>query len=162
MDCNTLSSEGRFRYRAAAIIIEDKKVLMATNELVDYYYSIGGAVLLHETAEEAVLREVFEETGINYEIDRLAFIHENFYQELVLNKNMRFHEISFYFLMKSQDEKLEINISEVFPGVKEQIVWLPLDSLNKLKIFPTFFRDKLPIIDNKVEHIISEEYQRKN
>ena len=31
-----------------------------------------------ETAEEAVRREVLEETGLPYEIDRLAFVHENF------------------------------------------------------------------------------------
>lgn len=32
-----------------------------------------------ETAEDAVVREVYEETGVRYEIDRLAVIHENFF-----------------------------------------------------------------------------------
>ena len=32
-----------------------------------------------ESAESAVLQEVFEETGIHYEIERLAMIHENFF-----------------------------------------------------------------------------------
>lgn len=32
-----------------------------------------------ETAEDAVKREVLEETGVAYEADRLAFIHENFF-----------------------------------------------------------------------------------
>ena len=30
-----------------------------------------------ETSEEAVKREVYEETGIAYEIDHLAVIHES-------------------------------------------------------------------------------------
>lgn len=34
-----------------------------------------------ETAEQAVIREVYEETGIMYQIERLAFIHENFFDE---------------------------------------------------------------------------------
>ncbi len=32
-----------------------------------------------ESAESSVLQEVFEETGIHYEIERLAVIHENFF-----------------------------------------------------------------------------------
>ena len=32
-------------------------------------------------ASEAVLREVYEETGVHYEIDHLAVIHENFFNE---------------------------------------------------------------------------------
>ena len=33
-----------------------------------------------ETMEQAVCRETFEETGIPYEIDRLAFVQENFFK----------------------------------------------------------------------------------
>lgn len=66
-------------HRVAAIIIENDCVLMAGNETADYLYSVGGGVHLGETAEEAIVREVFEETGIEYEIDRLAFIHENIF-----------------------------------------------------------------------------------
>jgi hypothetical protein len=56
MDCGFTNEEGWFRFRAAAIIIEDGCVLMANNELAPYYYSVGGGVHLHETAEEAVKR----------------------------------------------------------------------------------------------------------
>ncbi|WP_259748403.1 hypothetical protein [Lactococcus lactis] len=45
-----------FRYRAAGIIIKDDAVLMVGNDHNDYYYSVGGAVQLGETAEEACLR----------------------------------------------------------------------------------------------------------
>ena len=34
----------------------------------DYYYSIGSGVHMGETAEDAVKREVFEETGAAYDI----------------------------------------------------------------------------------------------
>jgi len=98
MDCTFTVNEGRFRYRSAAIIIENECVLMAKNDRDDYYYSVGGAVKLHESAEEAVKREVFEETGIKYEIDKLVFIHENLYKEINKDNNIKCHEIAFYFL----------------------------------------------------------------
>ncbi len=78
-DCGFTKENHWFRYRAAAIIVENNCVLFAGNEHEDYYYSIGGEVHMGETAEDAVLREVYEETGVRYEIDRLAVIHENFF-----------------------------------------------------------------------------------
>ena len=78
-DCGFTKESNWFRYRAAAIIVENNCVLFATNEKEDYLYSIGGGVHMGEMAEDAVLREVFEETGVHYEIDHLAIIHENFF-----------------------------------------------------------------------------------
>lgn len=63
-----------FRYRAGAIIVEDGKVLFVTSKSFDYYYTVGGGVHIGEKAEECVLREVYEETGIPYEIFRLAAV----------------------------------------------------------------------------------------
>lgn len=79
-DCCFTHEENWFRYRAGAIILEENSVLVATNDACDFCYSIGGGVHLDESAEEAVRREVLEETGLPYEIDRLAFVHENFFE----------------------------------------------------------------------------------
>lgn len=74
-DCGFTKENHWFRYRAAAIIIDNGCVLFARNDMNDYYYTVGGGVHIGESSEEAVKREVFEETGINYEVDRLAFIN---------------------------------------------------------------------------------------
>lgn len=79
-DCCFTHEENWFRYRVGAIILEENSVLVATNDAYDFCYSIGGGVHLDESAEEAVRREVLEETGLPYEIDRLAFVHENFFE----------------------------------------------------------------------------------
>lgn len=68
-NCAFQDNHIKFRYRAAAVIIEDENVLMVTSDTSDYFYSIGGAVHLGETAEEAVVREVFEEAGIQCKLN---------------------------------------------------------------------------------------------
>lgn len=52
-------------------------------------YSVGGHIQFGETAEEAVAREVFEETGVKLEIDHLGFIHENFFYGGYAKKALR-------------------------------------------------------------------------
>lgn len=115
-DCGFVSPEGWFRFRACAIIINDGNVLFAKNESENYYYSVGGGVHLHETAEQAVLREVLEETGVIYEIDRLVFIHENFFIGTMTNKGKRSHEVAFYYLMKPSDTKEFLHQSYTLVG----------------------------------------------
>jgi 8-oxo-dGTP pyrophosphatase MutT (NUDIX family) len=161
MDCAFTINEGRFRYRSASIIIENGYVLMAKNDIDDYYYSVGGAVKLHESAEEAVKREVFEETGIKYEIDRLVFIHENFFKGTGNNdKGLKCHEITFYFLMKSKGNQDLNDNSYVYDGVRERMFWLPIQKLNNYKLFPIFFKEKPSNISNSILHIKTEEYDR--
>ena len=58
------AAESRFNYRVGAIIIDSGKILMVKNvdNFISFYYTVGGRVRLDESAEEAVLRESFEET----------------------------------------------------------------------------------------------------
>ena len=157
-DCGFTKENKWFRYRAAAIIIEDGYVLFAGNERENYYYSIGGGVHMGETAEEAVIREVFEETGVKYEVDRLAFIHENFFMGDGSLKNKRCHEVAFYFLMKPRGSRQLNSNSYTSDGIKENVYWLPIDKLNEYKAYPTFFKEKLKNMPLTIEHIITSEY----
>lgn len=158
-DIGFSDSERWFRLRAAAIIIENGCVLFAGNDRADYYYSVGGAIHHGETSEEAVLREVYEETGVKYEIDRLAFIHENFFKgqenDVLFSKSC--HEITFYYLMKSKGI-MELNCTSICEsGVKEKMFWLPADRLSEYNAFPTFLAEKLPIANNEMCHIVTYE-----
>ncbi|WP_461368323.1 NUDIX hydrolase, partial [Candidatus Darwinibacter acetoxidans] len=146
-----------FRYRAAAIIIEDGCVLLAGNELEDYYYSIGGGVHMGEKAEDAVIREVYEETGVRYEIDRLAVMHENFFNNNSgMLKGLECHEICLYFLMKPRGTK-ELNSNSFTFGVKEEMHWIPIDELDKYKAFPSFLKNYLSRTHQGIEHIVTDE-----
>lgn len=160
-DCCFTKENDWFRYRAAAIIIENDCVLFAKNDIDDYYYSIGGGVHIGEKAEDAVRREVYEETGVQYEVERLAFIHENFFVGSGSLEGYKCHEIAFYYLMKSRgSQKLNSN-SYCSIGAREYMHWLPIDKLDHYKSFPTFFREKIQGIkhtEGKIEHIITYEY----
>lgn len=154
MDCGFQNGDRWFRYRAAAIIIEDGYVLFAKNELDSYYYSIGGGVHLGEKAEDAVKREVLEETGVSYDIDRLAFIHENFFEGSSTLAGLKCHEITFYFLMKSRGTR-ELYSNSYTQGVREYMHWLPINKLREYVAYPSFFADKLFNLKDTVEHIVT-------
>ncbi len=156
-DCGFTKDNCWFRYRAAAIIVENDCVLFACNKNTDYYYSIGGGVQHGEKAEDAVIREVFEETGVRYEVDHLAVIHENFFnEEKGTLKDKECHEISFYFLMKPRGSQ-QLNGNSTTQGVKEHMCWLPIKDIGKYKAFPTFLKDYFDKEHKGIEHIITDE-----
>lgn len=156
-DCCFEKDNNRFRYRAGAIIIENGCVLFATNSHVDYFYSIGGGVHINETAEDAVKREVFEETGVHYETERLAVIHENFYiGDDITCQGVHCHEISFYYLMKPRGTQ-ELKSDSYTWGVKENMEWIPIDKLDKHKVFPSFIKEYLSAPHDDIVHIVTDE-----
>lgn len=161
-DCGFTRESNWFRYRVGAILIENGCVLFAGNANENYLYSIGGGVHMGETAEDAVLREVFEETGVHYEIDHLAVIHENFFNEnsgALMGFNC--HEISFYFLMKPRGTKElhsnSVTCNSMSYGVKEEMHWIPINDLDKYKAFPSFMKDYLGREHFGIEHIVTDE-----
>ena len=152
----TLNIEnGYFIYRVGAIIIHDNKVLMVKNDRSPYYYSVGGRVGFGETSESAVLREAFEETGVDFEIDRLAFIHENIFHGDFFN-NALCHEISFYYLMKQNENSNTAKGGSLgINGVTESLHWLRLDELPGLHLYPEFYKTELQNLKNEVGHFIT-------
>ena len=159
MDCGFTNGSKWFRYRAAAIIVEDGCALLVGNSNEDYLYSVGGGVHVGETAEAAVVREVLEETGVHYEIDRLAVIHENFFNESGGTlKGLNCHEISFYFLMKPRGSQ-ELHSNSYTFGVREEMHWIPIDELDRYKAYPLFLKDYLTREHVGIEHIVTDERQ---
>jgi ADP-ribose pyrophosphatase len=150
----TFNVEGEiFNYRVGAIIINDGKILMVKDIGYPYYYTVGGRVKLGESSADAVVRECFEETGVRFEIDKLAFVHENFFKEEVGGK--LYHEIAFFYLMKSPPG--ETYVSSGTDHVSEILHWLRIDELESKKIFPAFFKTKLQTAEITFEHIVENE-----
>ena len=69
--------------RVSAIIIQDRKILLIHRfrDGEEYYVFPGGAVEKEETPEQAVIREIKEETSLDAEIDKKLWEHENEYDK---------------------------------------------------------------------------------
>jgi 8-oxo-dGTP diphosphatase len=68
-------SSARFRIAVSALIFEEGRVLLAHRRDIDWWNLPGGGMEVGETVEEALHREVFEETRLKVGIERLVGIY---------------------------------------------------------------------------------------
>ena len=149
--------DGIVNLRVGAIIQKDGKILMVGNKIrPEYLYSVGGRIKFGETAEDAVKREVFEETGIKMDVERLGFIHENyFYGDSKSNFGKLIYEISFFFYMKVPNDFTPISNSFTEDNHKEFLCWIdPNDDIN---YYPNFFKEELNNPQIGIKHFASDE-----
>ena len=144
--------EGSFTYRAAALIIQGGRLLVAKNVEHPLYYTVGGVVEINETSEEAVVREVYEETGCRLAVDRLAYVQERFFRA----GGQALHEVVFFYLMK-ENPAMEIAENSFTDQETETLHWLPLDRLREYDLVPAFLKTKALGEGDGIEHIISRE-----
>ncbi len=155
-DMTVACDKGLINIRVGAIIMKNGRFLMVGNGRTDYLYSVGGRIKFGETAEEAVVREVQEETGIRMEIDRLGFVHENyFYGDAPSNLGKLIYEVSFFFYMKVPDDFMPVSESFTDDGSPERLRWVSAD--DPVIIYPDFFRTELLCPQNTVRHFVTDE-----
>ena len=155
-DLTVKDTENMLNIRVAGIIIKDNRVLMVKNLRSDYIYSLGGRLKFGESAQQGVVREVYEETGLHMEIDRLGFIHENFFIGSTPSKmNRQVYEITFYFYMKvPEDFHIETDTATA-DGDGETLVWL--DWHSNERYYPQFFRNELDNPSTEIKHIVTDD-----
>ncbi|MDI6721320.1 MAG: NUDIX hydrolase [Candidatus Aenigmarchaeota archaeon] len=90
---------------ADGVIIENGKVLLLKRRIEPkgYWCLPGGAVEYGERVEDAVNREVLEETGLRTKIDRLIGVYSD------PKRDPRWHSIGIAYMMKVTGGKLCIN-----------------------------------------------------
>lgn len=151
----TFKTEGkRFNLRAAAVIMNENRVLAMSDERSPYFYLPGGKIALGETAEEAALRELREELGIEAKVVRPLYIAQSFFTEEGSGES--FHEICFYILIDCSDTDL-ISRGKSFI-IKErhhtlEFKWLDVADLENEYFYPTFLRERMKKLPAGVEMI---------
>jgi ADP-ribose pyrophosphatase YjhB (NUDIX family) len=153
-DITVRVADGKFNYRVGAVIIDSDEILMVKNSGSSFYYTVGGRIRFGESAQEAVLREAFEETKINLEIDRLAYIHENFFT--MDSDGESYHEVCLFFLMKQNNllrEMKQAFFQEEYGKVTFH--WIPIKNLNSFHLYPEFFKTELLKRANDTKYIIT-------
>jgi 8-oxo-dGTP pyrophosphatase MutT (NUDIX family) len=81
-------------YIRVAAIIKSRNGFLFEKNPHGYIYLVGGKIKLNESSEEALKREVFEETGMNVANFKLQAVMENIYESKDMNK---VHEICFMY-----------------------------------------------------------------
>ena len=103
-----------------------------------------------------MIREVEEETGVRMEIDRLGFIHENFfYNDGKRNYGMLVQEISFYFYMRTPESFTPVCGSVTNLGDAERLLWVSPE--DDILCYPLFFKTELLHPSSETKHIITDE-----
>ena len=148
--------DGYFNLRVGAIIRQNGRFLMVRSEGHPYYYSVGGRIRFGETAEQAVLREVEEETGVRLAIDRLGFVEENYYYgDSAWNQGRLIYELDFYFYMKTPPDFRPVCRSVSGDGAPERMEWVGPET--EMTIYPDFFRTELADPKPYVRHIVTDD-----
>ena len=80
MDISVKMGDEKFNYRVSAIIISNGRILAMYHEKPSEYYSLpGGRVMMEETAEQAMRREVRAELGVSLKISRPLWLNQSFF-----------------------------------------------------------------------------------
>ena len=153
MDLTFKTGHGRFNYRVGAIIIHNGCYLLMRNPEASYLYTVGGRVHYGETTEEAVVREIMEETGVRLEPERPVFFMEQIFDEEVSKEHV--HEIALYYLMKDSDDLDRLECRSVTErGTSEELVWIQGDELANYYIVPVSVAGMLSDLPEHMMHVV--------
>lgn len=144
VDISFEAGEEKFNYRVGAVILNDGKLLAMRDELSPYYYLPGGRVKLGETAEQAVVREVYEELHVTAEIVRPLWLNQAFFKEEV--DGLRYHELCICFLLDISNIGLLSNCDGFFLMEGERrnrFEWLRFERLKDEHFYPTFLKEAI-------------------
>ena len=141
MDISVVSGKEKFNYRVCAVFIDGGRILAMQDDRSPYYYLPGGRVRLGERAEDAVIREVREELGLNVKIARPLWLNQAYFTEDV--DNLKYHELCIYFLMDFSETGL-LSRGDIFTWQEgkrtHRFEWLPFERLKDEYFYPQFLK----------------------
>ncbi|HFI0622576.1 TPA: NUDIX hydrolase [Streptococcus suis] len=149
MDFRTVVGNQSFGVRVTGLVVQDEKLYLVKSP-EGIYYTLGGAIQLAETTEEAVQREMKEEIGIDVEVGPLAFIVEN---QFTLQEKS-YHQIEFLYI--------DTPLSNPAPNLEEgnsirQCEWIAFTDLKNLDLTPSFLKTELAGWKGQLQHFVNKD-----
>lgn len=149
MDINVKMESGRFNYRVAAIIERDKKFLMCNEPEDNFFFLPGGRVKLGETAQAALLRELYEELDIAHaDISGMPFFVENFFDFA----GETYHEIGLFFKIDGKGLALPADGATADGRL---FIWRDAIEISQIDLRPKFLKTELGNMPLVTRHIIN-------
>jgi ADP-ribose pyrophosphatase YjhB (NUDIX family) len=150
MDIRIIVDGVKLNVRSGIIIIKDNKILLHKNDNKDNYVLPGGGVHFLESSEEAIIREIKEEIGLDIKVDGCISTIENMFE----HDGIKFHEI--YFIYKGSFIE-DIDTSKIMENIEGKPIkygFVDLDKIDDYYILPVVIKD---ILKNNTSHIINRE-----
>ncbi|MBQ7466882.1 MAG: NUDIX domain-containing protein [Clostridia bacterium] len=136
-DVKFWKEDGSFKLRVCGILKVGDKYLISNCNHSPFWSYPGGHIELGEDSEHAVMREFFEETKIEAEIQKFIAVEQLFFKR---EDDKPFHEIGFYYLLssKSDIDTTNFQLEEIDKGEKKfhEFKWVTLEELEKIDVRP--------------------------
>lgn len=139
IECTTLFGEKKsfpaervvFRPSVYGVIVHAGQVLFVNMRSTGKLFLPGGGCEIGERLEQALHREVREETGLEIEIERFVGFKEDFFYYDPLDE--AFHGLMFFYLCRPLTFDLASN-GQIDDGEVETPRWVPIDQLRPADI----------------------------
>lgn len=133
-------------YTVEVFIVHKNKVLLRRHEKYDIWLSVGGHIELDETPEQAAIREVKEEVGLDIELvgnkkgEANGSSDNRGHRDLIPPKYLGIHPVNeihqhivlVYFATSKTDKILE----PVDEKEKAETRWVSIEELEKMELVP--------------------------
>ena len=136
-----------FRPSVYGVIIKNNKILLSKQW--DGYDFPGGGIEIYETIEEALKREVWEETGLKVEVGEVVHCETSFFK-LPSGREKYCNSILMYYLCERIGGELSTdNLDKHEQEYADMPEWIELDNLEKIKFYNS--TDSIEIIEKALK-----------
>ena len=138
-----MNTKNNIHVLSRAVVLDQEHILVCkTRDLpISFYFLPGGHIEHGESAEDAVLRELLEESGSHCTIKRflgcLEYSFEPGHSSICHN-----HEYNLFFEAESDDLKLQNPLARLEDHI--ELIWIPLGELNSIDFRPEPLKTLIP------------------
>jgi 8-oxo-dGTP pyrophosphatase MutT (NUDIX family) len=144
----------KFKYRVAAIAVNQDRVLLYQTQNKPYWALPGGCVEHWEFSHEALEREILEETGYEIIVGDLMWTSEHLFKR---QDGEAVHEIVFYYRVTFSSDSLAVQL-ESFEGTEGRKTlifrWFEIHKLDSLLLYPEFLAQTLASPESHLRHLL--------